>query len=154
MLTFWGLKTPPLPLNSRILHWCVYWLLRSFGRSFGIGDRQDLWTGKSPARHKGAWWWNDEVNNNVSEKRKIWKEWKKGKVNKKKYLDAMRSTGKVVYQAKCETERNGFASASRRNNQKYEVFKMARWMVKSKSSIFDVGLDTKCASAYLFGNKL
>ena len=76
------------------------------------------------------------------------------KENNKKYLDAMRSTRKVVYQAKCETQRNGFASASRRNNQKYEVFKMARWMVKSKSSIFDVGLDTKCASAYLFGNKL
>lgn len=49
-----------------------------------------------------------------------------------------KSDGKTVYHAKRETERNRFASASRRDNQKCEVFKMATWMVITKSSVFDV----------------
>ena len=35
-------------------------------------------------------------------------------------------------------EKNRFASASRRDNQKCKVFKMATWMVIIKSSVFDV----------------
>ena len=31
------------------------------------------WT-KSQARHKKGWWWNDDVCNSVTEKRKLWKE--------------------------------------------------------------------------------
>ena len=31
---------------------------------------------KSPASHKETWRWND-VSNSVSEKQKLWKEWKR-----------------------------------------------------------------------------
>ena len=92
---------------------------------------------KGPARHEEIWCWGDETYKNVSEKRRL-SGVKKRRTNWKKYLDVKKSDGKTVYHAKRETERNRFASASRRDNQKCEVFKMATWMVIIKSSVFDV----------------
>ena len=49
-------------------------------------DRSCGWT-KGPDRHKETWWWNDDVSNFVSEKRKLWKEWKQGTTSKGKSLE-------------------------------------------------------------------
>ena len=35
------------------------------------------WT-KGPARHNQTWWWNDEVDQCIKDKRRLWKEWKSG----------------------------------------------------------------------------
>lgn len=70
-----------------------------FERSFAWGTEKTCgWT---------IGWWND-VNRSVSEKRKLWKEWKLGKTSKEKQIEAKRNTKKAVYQAKCEAERNWF----------------------------------------------
>ena len=40
----------------------------------------------------------------VSGKGKLWKEWKQGKISKKKYLETKKKASRTVYQAKCKIE--------------------------------------------------
>ena len=92
------------------------------------------WT-KGPPRHKETWWWNDKVDDAVKQKRKLWKEWKQGKIDKNDYLEAKRKAKRAVYQAKCESERKRFGEIERRDDQKNEVFKIAKAMVKTNQDI-------------------
>ena len=55
------------------------------------------------------WWCNDDVSNSVSEKQKLWKEWKQGNTSKEKYLDA-KIKARNVYQATCQAERKRFGN--------------------------------------------
>ena len=61
------------------------------------------WT-KGPARHSQTWWWNDEVDQCIKEKRRLWKEWKSGG-SKNLYLEAKRRARTAVYAAKAEAEK-------------------------------------------------
>ena len=88
-------------------------LLETPGRSYG-------WT-KGPARHKETWCWNY----NISEKRKLWKEWKQGNTSKEKYLEAKKKARRAVYQAKFKAEKK---------DDDY-VFKIVKTMVKTNQDI-------------------
>ena len=57
---------------------------------------------KGPPRHKETWWWNNAVDIAVKEKRKLRKEWKKGKISKDVYLEAKRKIKRAVYEARSE----------------------------------------------------
>lgn len=45
-------------------------------------DRSCEWT-KDVAKHEKTWRRNDDVSNSISEKQRLWKEWKQGKQIKK-----------------------------------------------------------------------
>lgn len=49
--------------------------------------------------------WGDDVSNSVSEKRKLWKEWKQENTSTGKCLEAKKKARRIVYQAKYEAER-------------------------------------------------
>ncbi|XP_057306130.1 uncharacterized protein LOC130644510 [Hydractinia symbiolongicarpus] len=91
------------------------------------------WT-KGPARHRQTWWWNNEVDQCIKEKRKLWKEWKSGG-SKNIYLEAKRHARTAVYKAKSEAERNRFADVLRREDQRNEVFKIAKQMKKTNQDV-------------------
>ena len=97
-------------------------------------ERSCGWT-KGPPRHKETWWWNEAVDSAVKEKRKCWKEWKKGKTSKEVYLEAKRKSKKAVYEARSESERKRFANVEIRDDQKLEVFRIAKAMVKDNRDI-------------------
>ena len=92
-------------------------------------DETCRWT-KRPARHSQTWWWNDEVDQCINEKRRLWKEWK-SVGSKNLYLEAKHRARTAVYAAKAEAERNIFADVLRREDQRNEVFKIANQMKKT-----------------------
>ena len=64
----------------------------------GASDSCFGWT-KGPPRHKVTWWWNEQVEVAIKEKRRLWKIWKIGG-SKDDYLAAKRQAKKAVYEAK------------------------------------------------------
>ena len=60
------------------------------------------WT-KGPPRHRVTWWWNEEVENRIKEKRK----WL---VDKETYLVAKMIARTAIYKAKTEAEKARFAN--------------------------------------------
>ena len=59
---------------------------------------------KGPAQRKATWWWDEDVINVIKEKRRLWKEWKKGNCSKERYTEAKRNARRVVYEAKTKAE--------------------------------------------------
>ena len=92
------------------------------------------WT-KGPPRHQVTWWWNDDVENCVKEKRRVWKEWKKGLVPKETYLEVKRIARRAIYQAKLDAEKERFPNATGRDDHKNEIFKIAKQMKKTNQDI-------------------
>ena len=91
------------------------------------------WT-KGPVRRREMWWWNRDVDNAVKEKRRLWKEWKQGN-SKEPYLAAKRRAKSVVYAAKKRVEEERFPNLLTRDDQKNEVFKIAKQMTKTNQDI-------------------
>ena len=73
--------------------------------------------------------WNDDFSNSVSEKHKLRKEGKQGNTSKGKHLKAKIKARRAVYQVKYKAERKRFRNM-RRNDQKCDVFKTAKKMLK------------------------
>ena len=48
---------------------------------------------------------------NISEKHKLWKEWKQRNTSKEKYLEAKTKPKRTVFQTKCTAERKRFLEA-------------------------------------------
>ena len=65
-----------------------------------------LCVGAKPKR-KETWWWNDEVDLTIKEKRRLWKEWQKGG-DKEKYLQAKRKAKSAVYVARKRAQEDKF----------------------------------------------
>ena len=80
-----------------------------------------------------AWWWNASVENCVKEK--LWSQWKKGSVNKERDLEAKRAARRTIYKAKMDAEKRRFPDIMRRDDQKNEVFKMTKQMIKTNQDI-------------------
>ena len=76
--------------------------------------------------HPETWWWNEEVDSKIKEKRRLWKEWKKGG-SKETYLLAKRSARKAVYVAKKDSQKETFSSINTGNDCS-AIFKLARRM--------------------------
>ena len=73
---------------------------------------------------KETWWWNDEVDAAIKEKRKAWNEWKKGGC-RETYNRAKAIAKKAVFQAKQVVEEAKFARVA---SNPSEIFKIARQM--------------------------
>ena len=99
-----------------------------------VTDQTCGWT-KGPARHRETWWWNGEVEHSIKEKRELWSDWKKGLVNKELYLEAKKKSRKAVHKAKSEAEKTRFADILRRDDQKSEVFKIAKQIAKTNQDV-------------------
>ena len=78
---------------------------------------------KGPPRHKVTWWWCEQVDAAVKEKRRLWKCWKAGG-SKEDYLTAKRKAKKTVYDAKKKAEQERFGDVLRREDHMHEVFKL------------------------------
>ena len=72
--------------------------------------------------------------NAVKEKRRLWKEWKQGG-STEPYLAAKRRAKSVVYAAKKRVEEERFPNLLTRDDQKNEVFKIAKQMTKTNQDI-------------------
>ena len=91
------------------------------------------WT-KGPPRHKVTWWWNDNVDSAVKEKRRLWKIWKSGG-SKQEYLEAKRASKRAVYEAKKLAEQERFGDVERREDHRAEVFRIARQITSTNRDV-------------------
>ena len=82
------------------------------------------WTRGGCPRHKETWWWNNEVDNVIKEKRKTWKLWKNGG-SKEEYLKTKKAAKTAVYYAKKDAQTEQFSSINN-NSDKNRIFKMAK----------------------------
>ena len=91
-------------------------ILESFDASCG-------WT-KAQQTRKETWWWNDDVDLAVKEKRNLWKLWKKGG-SKEPYIAAKRRAKCAVYTAKKTASEDSFNNLHEKDKLNH-VFKLAR----------------------------
>ena len=89
-------------------------------------------------RRRVTWWWNDEVDRAVKEKRKLWKDWKVGG-SKERYLEAKRVAKSKVYAAKKEAEVRNFQNILTRDDEKEMVFKIAKQVVRTNQDVVGEG---------------
>ena len=98
-------------------------LLESTKESCGL-------TKKGTWRHE-TWWWNEEVDELIKVKRKLWKAWKNGE-SKENYIRAKRAAKHAVYKAKKNAEQTKFANL-KENDQR--VFKIARQLRRENADV-------------------
>ena len=84
------------------------------------------WTRGGKPKRKETWWWNDEVDSTIKEKRRLWKEWQKGG-DKEKYLQAKRKAKSAVYTARKRAQEDKFGDL-KSNDQRNQILKEARRM--------------------------
>ena len=84
------------------------------------------WTKGSVLIRHETWWWNEEVEECIFKKRKLWKEWQKGG-SKEPYVLAKRKGKQAVYLARKAAQDAKFNDLSL-NDQKNQLFKQARKM--------------------------
>ena len=98
----------------------------------GAADRVCGWT-KGPPRHEATWWWNDEVDRAIKEKRRLFGIWRSGG-SKENYLAAKRRARKEVYKAK-RREEEAMADRLERADAGGEVFRVARQILRANRDI-------------------
>ena len=76
--------------------------------------------------HKETWWWSEDIEKVIREKRKLWKDWKMGG-SKEKYLVAKKAARRAVYFAKKESQQKTFDEINS-GRDRSAIFKMARKM--------------------------
>ena len=70
-----------------------------------------------------TWWWNNNIDIAVKEKRRLWKNWKEGG-SKEVYLEAKRAAKQAVYDAKRAAEQERVEDVLRREDDRVEVFEL------------------------------
>ena len=91
------------------------------------------WTSGNKPKRKDTWWWNDEVDFAIKEKRRLWKEWQKGG-DKEKYLRAKRTAKSTVYSARKHAQEVKYGNL-RSKEQRNLIFKEARKMKDENQDI-------------------
>ena len=81
------------------------------------------WTHGGKIRHTETWWWNDEVNQNIKEKRRPWKICQKGG-SKENYQTAKKITKCAVYDAKKVAQESRFTGINTEKDCN-KIFKLA-----------------------------
>ena len=81
--------------------------------------------------HKETWWWDDSVNYAVSEKRRLFKIWKKGG-SKDDYTLAKKVAKQTVFTAKKKAEKEKLKDIEKDD---ITVFRIAKQMMKEKKDI-------------------
>jgi hypothetical protein len=85
-------------------------------------------------RHQETWWWNDEVDYLIKEKRCLWKSWKQGNGSKEDYKAAKRAANYGVHHAKRESQAQHFQDIND-DNSRNKIFKMARNMKENNRDV-------------------
>ena len=78
-----------------------------------------------------TWWWNEDVENAVSEKRRLWKAWRNGG-SKEEYLNAKRASKRAVFIARKIAEDDQFSDI-KENDPK--LFRLAKQMRKENQDV-------------------
>ena len=78
-----------------------------------------------------TWWWDDNVDQLISTKRKLWKAWKAGG-DKEPYLAAKREAKQGVFHAKREAEKKWFSTLKHGDQ---EIFRQARQLRKTNRDV-------------------
>ena len=81
-----------------------------------------------PPRHHITWWWNDDVEKTIKEKRRLWKAWHNDGGCEVEFHEAKRKAKKAVHAAKKKTEQERFRDVLRQEDDRAEVFKIAKQM--------------------------
>ena len=90
---------------------------------------------KGPAQRLTTWWWDDHVDNVIKEKRRLWKEWKKGNCSKERYTEAKRMARRLVYEAKTKAAVEQFGSLSTNKNCQDNAFRIAKQMKNQNKDV-------------------
>jgi hypothetical protein len=80
-----------------------------------------------------TWWWNNEVELAIKEKRKLWNVWKRGG-SKEPYLAAKRRAKHAVYTAKTAASEASFSNLHEKDKLNH-VFRLARKMRSENQDI-------------------
>ena len=91
------------------------------------------WTRGGKPKRKETWWWINEVDSIIKEKRRLWKEWQKSG-DKEKYLQAKRKANRAVYAARKRAQEDKFGDL-KRNDQRNQIFKEACRMKNENQDI-------------------
>lgn len=100
---------------------------------------------KGAPRHSETWWWNDEVEEVVNEKQRLYKIYDESKnrkpvdklevqENKQKYDKVKRAAKRAVSKAK-ETERQKFGERLDEQDEKGAVFRVAKQIVRKNKDV-------------------
>ena len=91
------------------------------------------WTRGGRVGHTETWWWNEDVNKYIKEKRRLWKIWKKGG-SKENYQAAKKIAKRAVYNAKKVAQESRFSEI---NSEKdcNKIFKLAKKMKVENADI-------------------
>ena len=81
---------------------------------------------KKPTKRKVTWWWSKKVDEAVKEKRRLWKEWKKGNCSKDQYNVAKEFAKRTVRVAKAAAEAKKFGDLSTSNDCRNNAFRIAK----------------------------
>ena len=93
------------------------------------------WT-KGPPRHRVNWWWNDNVDIAVNEKRRFWKSWKQGG-SREDYLETKRTARRAVYDKKRAAKLEKFENVLGREDDRPQSFKIAEQMTTNQDIVGD-----------------
>ena len=102
---------------------------------------------KGPPRHKETWWWNDECDKIVKEKKKLFdamkqsengKDRTKAEADKQAYEQVKRNAKKVIGAAK-ENESKKWCESLEASYDKGEVFRVVKQMEKRNRDVTGVG---------------
>jgi len=90
----------------------------------------------APCRHKETWWWNEEVAEAVSKKKKQYGNWKKEKLTEawKECKNSKQNTKRIITLAKGKKHKECASNLNDHNNQN-EIFQIAKQMVKERQDI-------------------
>jgi len=91
---------------------------------------------KGPCSHIQTWWWNEEVAEAVTEKKKKYGNWKKAKSPEawKEYKKSKQNAKRVISLAKKKKLKECASDLSDPNHQN-EIFRIAKQMVKERQDI-------------------
>ena len=85
------------------------------------------WT-KKPRKKRVTWWWNETVNNAVKEKRRVWKESKKGNCTTEAYKKAKCKSNWAAEKAQAKAEAKRFGNLSTCKESRDNAFRAAKEM--------------------------
>jgi len=95
---------------------------------------------KGRPKHRETWWWNDEVAEVIKEKQRLFKVWKKSKMDadRKAYQDIKKKARAAVYNAQ-EAGRKEFGAKLDEAEGRGQVFKVARQIVQKNKDVVGGG---------------
>ena len=90
---------------------------------------------KGGTKNNATWWWNNDVEKTIKEKRRAYKAYKKGECSRGVYTLANKKAKHAVYLAKRAAETKRFGDLSTNSDSRKNVFKLAKQIKAENSDI-------------------